>query len=273
MKLGGSLARSRRRSSRKRKGKGGAGAAGTRGGARGSGGRRIWPLAIFLAVLGWSAGYLLATQVVFPAPPPPADLTTVPDVRGLGPATAAERFAGAGLKLGPADSLQHPTVPAGVILGQAPLPGQLAHPESEVRVTVSLGPQLRTVPDVVGLPADGARVVLEATGFMVTVDSVEADLPRGRVVAVDPPVDSLLALPGEVVLTVSTGPPLVTMPLVLGLQEEEAVAVLDSLGLVVGEIREVFRFGRDRGIVVEQEPAADTQLERGSAVRLSVGMR
>jgi beta-lactam-binding protein with PASTA domain len=45
------------------------------------------------------------------------------------------------------------------------------------------------------------------------------------------------------------------------------------LGLVVREVEEVFRFGRDQGIVVEQEPAGGTELERGAAVRLAVGRR
>jgi beta-lactam-binding protein with PASTA domain len=63
------------------------------------------------------------------------------------------------------------------------------------------------------------------------------------------------------------------MPLLLGLEELEAMAVLDSLGLVVSDVREVFRFGRDQGIVVEQEPPSDTPMERGSAVRLAVGRR
>jgi len=85
--------------------------------------------------------------------------------------------------------------------------------------------------------------------------------------------DETVALPAEILLQVSTGPPLVPMPLLLGLDEGDAIAVLDSLGLTVGEIEEVFRFGRDQGVVVEQEPPADTPMERGSAVRLAVGRR
>ena len=53
---------------------------------------------------------------------------------------------------------------------------------------------------------------------------------------------------------------------------EEALVLLDSLGLVVSEIAEVFRFGRDQGVVVEQEPASEIELERGAEVRLKVGM-
>jgi serine/threonine-protein kinase len=115
--------------------------------------------------------------------------------------------------------------------------------------------------------------VLETSGFLVSVDTAESEIERGRVIEVFPPVDSVIPLPSEVRLLVSTGPPVIVMPFVLGLPEEEARMLLDSLGLVVEEVEEVFRFGRDQGIVVQQEPASDMELERGSGVRLQVGRR
>lgn len=224
-----------------------------------------------LALVGWLFGYGLATRVLFPAPPPPGDLFEVPDLRGLGVAIASERLEGVGLELGGVDSLQHPSVPAGLVLGQSPLPGQLLRPENPVRVTMSTGPQTRAVPDVVGLDEDRARIVLETSGFIVSADTMESVEPRGRVVALSPSADSEVALPAEVRVTVSTGPPVVSMPFVLGMEREEAEMLLDSLGLVVSDVEEVFRFGRDQGIVVEQEPAAETELRRGGSVRLTVG--
>jgi hypothetical protein len=226
-----------------------------------------------LALAGWAVGYVVATRFVFPAPPPPGDLFEVPDLRGLGLASARERLAGAGLELGELDSLQHPSVAAGIVLGQSPLPGQVSPPDHPVRVTVSEGPQTRAVPDVRRLDRERARVILEASGFLVTFDTAEAEAPRGRVVDVSPPPDSVVALPAQVRLVVSTGPPVIAMPLVLGLDQAEAESLLDSLGLVVSDVEEVFRFGRDQGIVVEQQPAADTELERGSSVVLKVGRR
>lgn len=275
MRLGGALRRTRKRKGRKKKRKTPPEQGAKKGRREGSrpGGRPLWSTALVLAALGWGLGYLLATRVVFPAPPPPGDLFEVPDVRGLGTTTAAERLAGVGLELGAVDSLLHPDITRSLILGQSPIPGQLATPGTPVRVTVSLGPQLRAVPDVTRLDAERARIVLQTTGFAVGVDTVESELPRGRVVEVFPPTDSVVALPGQVRLTVSAGPPLVVVPLVLGLEEAEAIAALDSLGLVVLEVEEVFRFGRDQGIVVEQEPAADSEVERGTEVRLAVGRR
>ena len=265
MKLGGSLERSR---GRRRPGYAPHGQ-----GRRPSFNGRLALIGGGLVLAGWLVGYVLSTRVFFPAPPPPGDLFEVPDLRGLALASASERLAGSRLTLGTIDSLQHPSVDEALILGQSPLPGQVARAGSPVRVTVSLGPQTRAVPDVLRLDEDRARVVLQTSGFLVTMDTAESELPRGRVIDVLPPPDSVVPLPARVTILVSTGPPVVTMPLVLGLEELEAVQLLDRLGLVVTDVEEVFRFGRDQGIVVEQEPASETELERGGGVRLKVGRR
>ena len=224
-----------------------------------------------LALVGWGIGYLVATRVLYPAPPPPADLVQVPDLRGGSAAAGAERLAAVGLVLGPADSLRHPSIPRDLVLGQAPLAGQLALPGTEVRVTRSLGPETRPVPDVRNVDASRALVVLETGGFEVLVDSVDSDVPRGRVVSTRPAANTVVAVPARVVLSVSKGPPLVPMPQLLGMDELRAMALLDSLGLVLGVVEEVVRPAWEMGTVVDQAPPADTPLERGSAVRLAVG--
>jgi beta-lactam-binding protein with PASTA domain len=69
------------------------------------------------------------------------------------------------------------------------------------------------------------------------------------------------------------GPPEFEMPLLLGLSEEQARSVLDSLGLILSEVETRFRFGRDQGLVVEQEPPASATIQEGASVRLVVGRR
>jgi hypothetical protein len=111
-------------------------------------GRGVFVALAAVVLGGWFLGYVVSTQFLFPAPPPPDNLREVPNVRGVGIGTAGERLAGAGLTLGPVDSLLHPSVSSGLVLGQSPLPGQVARPDTPVRVTISLGPQTRAVPDV-----------------------------------------------------------------------------------------------------------------------------
>lgn len=234
---------------------------------------RLVLAALGLGVFGWVFGYGVSTRVLFPAPPSQGDLFEVPALQGLGLASAEERLVGAGLTLGTVDSLQHPSAGAGVVLGQSPLPTQVASPEAAVRVTVSTGPQLRAIPDVRRIEGQRARTVLESSGFIVSMDSTRAEEPRGQVVSMAPEPDQVVAIPSRVRITVSTGPPIVTVPLVLGVTQEEAVRMLEDLGLVVSEVEEVFRFGRDQGVVVEQDPVEDAEIERGGSVRLKVGRR
>jgi serine/threonine-protein kinase len=226
-----------------------------------------------LALLGFGGGYVISTRVIYPEPPPPGDLSTVPKLLGELPAEASDTLTALGLSLYPVDSLNHPSIPEGGIVGQSPLPGQLALVGDTILVTLSKGPEQRPLPDVRALDAQRAKTVLETSGFIVVLDSVQSDNPRGRVVGMTPEAGTEATIPMEVRLAVSKGPPEFEMPLLLGLSEEDAVAVLDSLGLVVGEVQTRFRFGRDQGLVVEQAPPAGSMVQEGASVRLVVGRR
>lgn len=248
-----------------------------REGSSGGGGwgrRRTLAVAgLGVALVGLATGYLLATQVIFPTPEPPRDLAEVPDLRGETLSGARERVRELDLVVASSDSIYHPEIPRGEVIAQTPLPGQLSRPGGEVGVTLSLGPESVEVPAVEGLRADRAEAVLETVGFTVVVDSVEADAPPGRVVYAEPGAGAEVSLPTEVTLAVSRGPPAVSMPRLVGLSQEEATAVLDSLGLVVGDVESVVRSGAEVGRVVGQAPDPGATVQRGAAVRLSVGRR
>jgi len=210
--------------------------------------------------------------VVFPGTERGAvELFPVPDLRGTTLAEARELLLGQRFELGWVDSIRHPRAPEGRVVGQSPLPGQLLEPGGTLELTLSLGPERRPVPDVTRLRADRALTVLQTTGFEVTVDSLEADEPEGRVVATEPAAGMEVTLPAEIRMRVSLGPPLVTLPELAGFTAERARALLDSLGLSVGEVESRFRFGFSQGEVVEQFPPAGEEVPRGSAVRLVVG--
>lgn len=270
MKLGDSLRRRRRGVTRPSPADGG------NGGGRFPFLDNLWAvlgLGLALALVGSTVGYLVGTRALFPAPQGPTDLVEVPELAGLTADSALLALTDGGLTLGSVDTIGHPEVPLGLTLGQSPLAGQLALPGDSIRIVVSAGPEERPVPDLVGIRGDRARDVLDAAGFTVVEDTVESDLPAGVVVRLEPRPGTSLALPADVAISLSLGPPLVEVPLMVGLSEEEARIVADSVGLVVGEVLERFRFGLDQGTVIEQQPAARQMVERGSEVRLVVGRR
>ncbi len=224
-------------------------------------------------VFGLVFGYLVTTRLVFPLPPLPRDLFEVPDVRGLDRALALDMIERAGVLAAVTDSFRHPTALRGEVLGQTPLAGQLSMATNTVALTVSLGPVRRPVPDVVRLGLNSATTVLEASGFVVVVDTLLAELPAGQVVEIIPEAGTEVDLPMEVIVYVSTGPPLVPMPLLLGIEQANAEVLLDSLDFELTEIEYRFRFGRDQGRVVEQFPPPDSLVGPGSRVRLVIGSR
>lgn len=264
MKLGGSIARRRSGNGR-----------GRRGGAKppDGGGRRMLLAAAILVAAG-ATGFFYATQIVYPAERASnGDFLAVPDLTGLSEAEARVLVENRGLVLELEDSILHPRAPAGQVVGQSPLPGQLSQPGGAVHLTVSLGPERRPVPDVTRLRADRALTVLRTTGFEVSIDSVEADEPQGRVVSTRPSPGTSVTLPSQIQVSVSRGPPLVDLPDLTGLQEARVRAILDSLGLAVGDVEARRRFGFSQGEVLETFPAAGERVPRGSPVRLVIGRR
>lgn len=239
------------------------------GGSRG--GPRLLVGGLGLAAL--VAGWLISTRILLPAPPEPGDLIEVPDVVGDDLTSVEDKLGRVGLVLVSVDSVGHSVVPAGVVFGQTPLPGQLATQGGEVQVTISVGAERVAVPDVKGSPLAEARQLLASAGFTIDVDTMESSRPSGEVLSQTPTSGQRVALPSAVRLTVSEGPPMVEMPDLVGMTEEDAIALLDSIGLDLLTIDEQFRFGQDMGRVLEQTPRAGETVEEGSGVDLVVGRR
>ena len=227
-------------------------------------------IALGLVAVGGGAGYVVATIVLFPLPETPSEWQGVPRLQGRALQAALAEVADSGLVVERVDSVRHPTAPIGTVLGQSPLPGPTALPGAAVRVTVSLGPDLRDVPDVTRLPGERAAALLSAGGFRVQVDTVESALPAGRVAGIDPQPGARLAIPGDVRLRVSQGPPTFPMPDLTGAAEALALAVLDSLGLAVDEVDRRFSL-LNVGAVFGQAPEPNVPVEAGARVRIVVG--
>ncbi|MDE0806369.1 MAG: PASTA domain-containing protein [Longimicrobiales bacterium] len=229
---------------------------------------------MILLLVGLGMGYGFSTKIWFPILEEEGVFLEVTSVRNIDSKKAIEDIASLGLYGLVVDSLRHPTAVSGQVLGQHPLPGQLSFPGDTVELTVSLGPIRRAVPDVTRISLEAALLLLESSGFaVVSTDSLEAELPLGQVVEVLPEPGTEVDLPMEVRVAVSRGPSLIAMPLLLGVEQKEGEEVLDSLGLIVGEITSRFRFGRDQGRIVEQKPRADSLVAPGSSVSIVVGRR
>ncbi len=226
--------------------------------------------ALIVAGGGLACGYLVATVFFFRPPPPPPALQGVPDLRGYPLAMAMSVLGDSGLATSQVDSVHHPTVAGGLVIGQSPLPGRTALPEAPVRVTVSMGPDVRPVPDVTRLPGSRAAALLAESGFEVSVDTIESMAPAGRVIHIEPGPGTPVAIPGSVRMAVSLGPPTIPMPSLAGLSEQAALSLLRALGLVVSQIE--YRYSiLNVNRVFGQYPDPNAEIEQGAEVQLIIG--
>jgi serine/threonine-protein kinase len=131
-------------------------------------------------------------------------------------------------------------------------------------------PAVVRVPRVVGLPVARAQARIERRGLgFVAVRHKSVRQPQGRVVSQRPKAASTLEEGGNVVLTVSAGPPPVALPDVENQSTEQASKTLTSAGLTVKATSAVVS-ARPAGTVIRTEPPAGTELPPGTAVTLVV---
>ncbi|MEV6111844.1 Stk1 family PASTA domain-containing Ser/Thr kinase [Streptomyces sp. NPDC052109] len=94
----------------------------------------------------------------------------VPDVTGDDPQDARQELTDAGLKVQIAPARVNSEYDAGKVAQQSPGDGSQAAEGDTVTLTLSKGPQMVQVPDVVGDSVDDAHKALEAAGFQVNED-------------------------------------------------------------------------------------------------------
>jgi serine/threonine-protein kinase len=136
------------------------------------------------------------------------DTVPVPELAGITVEQASAILADAGLRLGDQTETASDTVPEGQIVSQQPVADTEVRPDSEVGVTISTGPELSTVPDVVGLSADDAEAELWNALFAARRVTVESDQPEGTVVSTNPAAGTEADWTTEIVtINVSEGPP------------------------------------------------------------------
>jgi serine/threonine-protein kinase len=133
-------------------------------------------------------------------------------------------------------------------------------------LVISKGPEPVEVPVVTGRNVTEATQILQQTGFRVTTRTAASDNVARDLVISQKPGSGNAPRGSTVELTVSTGPPLVTVPDVRNKQVGQAQQLLEGAGLRVS----VLRLPGGPGIVLAQSPGPGSQAPRGSTVRISV---
>jgi beta-lactam-binding protein with PASTA domain/predicted Ser/Thr protein kinase len=227
--------------------------------------RRTWRsvvvtalIVLALAALGVGAWLLLRPEQ-----------RVVPDVVGRLGDVAAQTLQDEGFEVRIL-TVQSATVARDRVVTQDPGAGSEAKEGSTVAISVSGGPGEATVPDVVGLSGSDAAAKLRDAGFRVrTRREFSDDVDAGDVIELSPPEGSVVERGTRVTLVVSRGQQRVAVPNLVGSSRASAERALAAVGLLP-RVTERETTESDPDVVLEQSPAADTQVAKESTVAFVV---
>ena len=222
--------------------------------------RKRWPW-ILLGGLALIGLILLLVSLLSP------NRVTVPNVVGGSISIATNRLQSEGFEV---EAVRDNSAkPRNTVIGQNPGGGSSADEGSLVRITVSEGPALTRVPDVVGKGRLEARRALTTAGFKVDeTKAASASVRINRVISQNPDGDQLEEAGRVVTIEVSAGPERVTVPNVVGKTTEAARSALDAFDVSIQEKEDD---EADPGTVIAQDPSGG-QLQSGATVRLTVAV-
>jgi serine/threonine-protein kinase len=226
----------------------------------GLGGSR-WPWIVLVAVL------LALALVAALWQPWSTDQKRVPNVVNQPEDRAVDRLEKAGFEVNTRRVESDRRV--GRVVSQDPAAGRRVDEGSTIELAVSSGPGQQLVPSVRNLPADQARRELNDLGFRVTQDPIPSTTVReGIAVRTSPKEGALVPKGTRVRLFISSGPPPVTVPNVIGQDKDDARETLEDAGFEVSA--QNIDNDAPEGEVVGQDPAGGTSVDKGSSVTISV---
>jgi serine/threonine-protein kinase len=196
----------------------------------------------------------------------------VPNLTGNTPEEAQAALQGAGLRLGEQGQEPSDTVAEGRIVSQSPAADVEVRKGTAVNVTVSTGPQLFPVPDVTGESLEDAQAELQDEGFVLggVTEQSSDEVDEGEVISQDPAADAQVEAGTAVSVMVSTGPEVIVVPDVVGQDWILAAQTLQAEGLRVYQRAETAPSSEPKNTVLATDPSAGTEVEPGTAVRLTV---
>jgi beta-lactam-binding protein with PASTA domain/sugar lactone lactonase YvrE len=194
---------------------------------------------------------------------------SVPNVVGLTQTAATSAIASAGLVAGTPTTASSTTVPIGDVISESPTAGTAVNGGSTVALVISTGV---SVPDVVGSMQSAAMTAITGAGLVVGTVTPQASttVASGNVISESPTAGTSVNSGSSVNLVVSSGPPQVAVPNVVGNTQAAATTAITGAGLVVGTVMTASSTTVPSGSVISETPAAGTSVNGGTSVNLIV---
>jgi len=193
----------------------------------------------------------------------------VPQLVGLTPEAAVNAIAKLPINTGNITEVFNSEIPKGFVISADPAPGTKVRRDAIINLVVSKGVETQALASYVGKIGEEALVELNNAGFDVTVTyAFDEKIIPGGVISQNP-ASGDIPKGAKIELIVSKGSAFVTIPTkgIVGLKQEKARQILESLGLVVLDKPA----GTKNKTVINVSPKEGAKVKRGSTVTIAVG--
>ncbi|MDX5400171.1 MAG: PASTA domain-containing protein, partial [Actinomycetes bacterium] len=194
-------------------------------------------------------------------------MSEVPALVGGQLSAAEAALEDAGFSLGEVTTTWSDTIPEGEVLSMSPEAGEVVRWDTPIELEVSGGPAPITVPDVVGMKVDDAQEELATHALDVTVvlERTE-DAKKGEVFRQSLEAGTEANRKDAITLTVSDGPPLVTVSDYVGMSVDQAERAAKDDGLKV-TLYSKWPWSKKESIV-DQSLVPGAQVEKNTGIVL-----
>ena len=196
--------------------------------------RWVWVLCVTVFALSVIIGgsFLFFDNVI--------NVAKAPDVLDKTEESAIRELQKEGLKWYVADRKSDDNIPAGIVIIQEPLCGTSMKKGETVYITVSTGPQVQEVPDIVGKSKEEASELLAKYGFaMFDVEYRVSGEPYGTILEQTPEAGEMMEKDDKTIQVVLSRGPL-QLPNFIGMKQEEAIAQMTQMGMTLEKVEPIF---------------------------------
>jgi len=228
----------------------------------------VYPLLILILM------YFFVDDFVMPLATRHGSEFELPDIIGYEKEDAEELLNMVDLGLEVTSEEYHPDKQSGTVLSQYPKAGTMVKSGRIIKVVTSIGQKFVQVPQLAGFSVRQAKLNIEAANLVLgdVAWTFSDSLPERVVVFSYPATGTEIPLGSPVNLMVNRGrlSGIVFMPNLIGRPLEEAVTILDDLGLEVGLVTHIRDENYLPETVMEQSVEEATELEVGEEIDLIV---
>jgi serine/threonine-protein kinase len=233
---------------------------------------KITALFFGVVLIAGASAYLTLTLLI-----KSSDTVVVPDLVNKDVVYALEILSDLGLNTKIKGSEYRPDIPKNHVILQEPDPGMEIKKGRDVRIVISKGAKTILPPNVTGLSIQQARIILEENDLKEGNLSITYSRTRKKdeVIAQYPTTGTMISRGESMDLLVSRGrrPKSYKMPDLNFLSLDDAIRLIESSNLILGEITSSIHRNKPVNVVTGQEPLAGYHVMEGRVVHLEINRK